>query len=177
MGSMPWLPTPRRADARARVRRGSLLGWARMTVGCACAATAVVVAAVHVPRAVQAMNSGVRAEAYITSAQERVLTSGDSLGISFDLQREAMRLIPRRSTYALVLPSDPQLAASRYGIEPLTYGVLPAWFQYLLVPAEQVGDSTRARYVVCWGCDRAFWNPRLKWLWDNKQGQSIGRLR
>jgi hypothetical protein len=157
--------------------RRRLLEWARFALGGACVATAVVIAAVHVPRVVHALNAGVLADAYITSAEQRVITSGDSLGISADLQTEAVRLIPRRSTYALVLPSDPQVAAARYGIQPITYGVLPPWFEYLLLPAAPVGDPTQAQYILCWGCDRAFWNRRTRWLWDNRQGQSIGRVR
>ena len=158
------------------MRGGSLLEWARFALGGACVATAIVIAAVHVPGTVTGMNAGVLADTYITSAQQRVITSGDSLGISADLQTRAIRLIPRRSTYALVLPADMQLAADKYGIGSLTYGVLPAWFQYLLLPAELVGDPTKAQYILCWGCDRTFWDPRTKWLWDNKAGQSIGRV-
>jgi hypothetical protein len=156
--------------------RGSLLAWARLALGGACVATAVVLAAVYVPRAVNGMNAGVLADAYITSAQQRVITSGDILGISADLQTKAIQLIPRRSTYALVLPAEMQLAADKYGISALTYEVLPTWFQYLLLPAEPVSDPTQAHYIVCWGCDRAFWDPRTKWLWDNREGQSIGRV-
>lgn len=168
--------TLRRAHLRAGIRQGSLLGWARFALGGACVATAVVLAAIHVPRTVNALNASVLVNAYITSPEQRVITSGDSLGIPADLQIEAIQLIPKRSTYSLVLPANMQLAADKYGIQALTYGVTPAWFEYLLLPAQPVGRPTPGQYILCWHCDRAFWDPRTRWLWDNKQGQSIGRV-
>jgi hypothetical protein len=176
------VPRPRKlrsesASPRAHLGRDRLLAWVRLALGGGCVATAVVVAAVYVPRTVQGFDDSVRADAYITSAEERVITSGDSLGIPFELQVEAIRLIPRRSSYAVLLPATPQLAADRYGISLLTYQVTPPWFEYLLLPAEPVGEATRARYVLCWGCDRPTWDRRTTWLWDNRHGEAIGRVR
>jgi hypothetical protein len=156
---------------------GSALHLVRFAIGWGCVVTAVIIAAVHVPRVVQAMNGSVRAAAYLQGPEDRVITSGDSMGVARDLQVEALELIPPGSEYAVFVPADRDLAATKYGIQSVTYDILMPWFRYLLLPSVPTSDPSQAHYIVCWGCDRAVWDKRTTWLWDNGQGQSIGKVR
>ena len=147
----------------------------RFVVGVACVVAAVVLFAVKVPRTVGNLDSAVRADAYITDPVGRSLTSGDILGISRDLQSEALAKIPPGSGYALLLP-DEASASAGYGIGQVAYETVGPWLNYLLLPSRQV-PAERAQYVICWGCDTSGWDPRTTWLYRNGQGVAIGRVR
>lgn len=148
----------------------------RLAIGAACVLAAAWLFATRVPQAVRSMNASVRSDAYVENdPTERVLTSGDILGIPFRLQLEALTLIPKRSDYALLLPPSEQDGAP-YGIAPITYATVGPFLRYLLLPALPVSPSV-AHYVICWGCDTAPWDHRTTWLWNNDQGQAIGRVR
>jgi hypothetical protein len=147
----------------------------RLVVGLACVAGAVVLFAVKVPKTVNSLNASVRADAYITDPLGRQLTSGDMLGISRDLQAEALADIPAGSTYALLLPASEQAANDGYGIGPVAYVTAGPWLNYLLLPSYPVPPD-QARYIVCWGCDTSPWDHHTTWLYENGQGVTIGRV-
>jgi hypothetical protein len=149
---------------------------ARFAIGVVCVLAAAALLILKVPRTIGNLDSSVRGNAYITDPIGRSLTEGDMLGISRDLQLQAIAKIPRGSAYAVLLPSDQQLASSGYGIEPVTYETLAPWLNYLLLPSRQVSPKD-ARYVICWGCDTTPWDHRTTWLFDNDQGVAIGRVR
>jgi hypothetical protein len=148
----------------------------RFAVGLVCVAAAVVLFAQKVPNTVSGLDASVRAEAYITDPVGRQLTSGDILGISRDLQAEALAKIPPRSKYALLLPANEQAASAGYGIGTVAYETVGPWLNYLLLPSYQVSPE-EARYVICWGCDTSPWDHRTTWLYGNGQGVAIGRVR
>jgi hypothetical protein len=147
----------------------------RSVVGLACVVSAVALFALKVPATVRALDSAVTADAYIVDPVGRSLTSGDILGISRDLQAEALTKIPPGSAYALLLP-DEQSASAGYGIGPVAYETVRPWLDYLLLPSRQV-PAEQARYVICWGCDTSGWDHRTTWLYGNDEGVAIGRVR
>jgi hypothetical protein len=98
------------------------------------------------------------------------------LGISRDLQAQALADIPPGSKYVLLLPGDPQTASAGYGIGPVAYETVGPWLNYLLLPSRPVPPE-QARYVICWGCDTSPWDHRTTWLYGNGQGVTIGRVR
>jgi hypothetical protein len=147
----------------------------RFVVGLACVAAAAALFVLKVPKTVSGLNATVRADAYITDPVGRQLTSGDVLGISRDLQAQALANIPPGSKYALLLPANEQAASSGYGIGAVAYETVGPWLNYLLLPSYQV-TSEQARYVVCWGCDTSPWDHRTKWLYVDGQGVAIGRV-
>jgi hypothetical protein len=149
--------------------------WARYAVGVGCVVAAAILFALHTPHAVNNMNATVTANAYLTDARSRTLTSGDMLGIPFDLQDEALNLIPKSSDYALLLPKDVD-AASGFGIQSVTYYTIGPFLHYLLLPARWA-DPIVARYVICWHCDTKAWDRRTTWLWKTDQGEAIGQVR
>ena len=157
-----------------RLGRSSVTDLARFVVGCGCVSVAAVLLVTHTPRVVRGADGTVRFDAYITDATERVVTSGDMLGVSRELQVEALTLIPHGSDYVLALPAT-VAGAAPYGIGPVTYGVTFAWLRYLLLPDRPVSPAA-ARYVICWGCDRRRWDRHTRWLWRGDQGEAIGRV-
>jgi hypothetical protein len=151
-----------------------LLPWLRLAVGVGAVVAAGLVLVVHLPRAVHAMNAAVRYDAYAHTAQDRLLTSGDMQGLPFALQAEALQLIPPRSDYAVLLPATPDEAAG-YGINSITYQTAVPFLRYLLLPSWPV-DASKARYVICFGCDTAPWDHRTRWLWTDGKGNAIGKV-
>ena len=152
-----------------------LLAHIRLGIGIACVLVTVAAFAVKVPAAIREFNSAVRGDAYIKDQLGRVLTSGDSLGLPYGLQAEALQLIPPDSDYAVLLPATPE-AAAPYGMNSLTYVLVEPFLRYLLLPARPAPPED-AHYVICWGCDTSPWDHRTTWLWKNDQGQAIGRVR
>lgn len=146
---------------------------ARFGIGLGCVLVAAALFVLHAPRAIRTMNATVRADAYITNPLGRELTSGDALGIPFDLQQHALQLIPGGASYALLLPAD-QDAAARYGISPITFATVGPFLRYLLLPAWPASRGD-ARYVICWRCDTKPLLGRVSWLWRDGQGEAIGR--
>ncbi len=148
---------------------------ARFGVGAACVLVAACLFVVHAPRAIRTMNATVKTDAYITNPLERVLTSGDMQGLPYDLQVEALDLIPKSSDYAFLLPADVD-SAGAVGINSITFATAGPFLRYLLLPARPV-DPTEAHYVICWHCDRTPWNARTDWLWQTDQGEAIGQVK
>ena len=147
----------------------------RFAIGVACVVAAAALFAFKAPKTVSDLDAGVRADAYITDPVGRQLTSGDILGISRDLQAEALAKIPPGSTYALLL-ADQQSAGAGYGIGSVAYETVGPWLNYLLLPSYRVAPE-QAHYVICWGCDTSPWDHRTTWLFANGQGVAIGQVR
>jgi hypothetical protein len=152
-----------------------LAAWARFGIGSGCLLTAAVLFAVHAPHTVRSLNANVRDDAYITSPLQRVLTSGDIQGLPYELQHQALMLIPGNADYALVLPSTEE-AAGPYGINSITFYTAGPFLRYLLLPARPAPPE-EAHYVICWHCDRKSWDARTTWLWQGDPGEAIGRVR
>jgi hypothetical protein len=141
-------------------------------VGLWCLAAAAVALATHLPGAVNALDGQVSSFGYIASPSDRLLTSGDALGIPRQLQAAALADVPPSARYAVLLPTTPQLAGAA-GISSLAYETVGAWLRYLLLPAVPVTTPAVGQYVVCWGCDMRLWDTRTRWLWQSP-GQAVG---
>lgn len=153
---------------------GSFAARWRLAVGVACVASAAIIVVEHAGSTVSSLDGQLTTDAYIHDSLTRVVTTGDGLGIPYALQVAALEDIPSGSSYALLLPAS-QAVANVYGIDALAFGTAPAWFTYLLLPDEPAAASA-ARYVICWGCDTAPWDPHTDWLWEG-QGEAVGRVR
>jgi hypothetical protein len=147
----------------------------RFAVGFACVAAAIGYLVWGVPHEAKQASAAVGFYAYIKTPETRLLTTGDSLDIPYGLQAEALSAIPASADYAVVLP-DSQTRAGAVGINPITYETVVPWLRYLLLPAE-LSSMREARYIVCWECDRAVWNRRVRWLWTAEPGMAIGLRR
>jgi len=148
---------------------------ARLVVGALCVALAAVLFVWHVPSTVRSFDAQVGTYSYIHDEVTRDVTTGDGLGIPYDLQVAALADIPPGARYTLLLPENEQVA-SVYRITPLAFETAGDFLRYLLLPAEPVAPA-EARYLICWGCDTTPWDHRTDWLWQTDQGESIGRLR
>ena len=151
------------------------LARARFAVGVACVAVAAALFVYELPREARSSDRAVHFYAYVTTAQTRLLTTGDGLGMPLFLQIAALRKIPRGSDYALLVPPTAELAR-RAGIGEITYQTVAPWFRYLLLPLEPTSPA-RARYVICWRCDMAAWGRRVVWIWREQSRMGIGRVR
>lgn len=154
--------------------RGRALGWARFVVGVGCVVVAVGLLFRDVPRQARGAEEELKAYAYITSPQTRLLTTGDALDIPYALQVEALTLIPRSSGYAVLLPAT-LAQATRDGMNPITYMTVAPWLRYLLLPSVPISPA-HARYVVCWECDIGTLRRRVRWLWQAAPGMAIGEV-
>ena len=149
----------------------------RFFAGLVCVGCAAVVFVLDVPHAVRNLNGQRRFYSYIgNSSQYRELTTGDIEGLPLELQVEALRVIPPRANYAVLMPATLADAAP-YGISAITMESGPAFLLYLLLPRWQVEDPAQARYVICFGCDTTPWDHHTTWLWRDDKGDSIGRVR
>ncbi len=147
----------------------------RRAAGLAGVLAAVAVLAARAPAAYDYFQSNYAQSAWRTPLEREVAT-GDILGLNSEYQVAALfKLIPRGSTFAVLESPSQSVAARVYGISPVTYSALPSYFQYLLLPAREVGPAHPA-YVLCYGCDTSPWDHRTRWLWTNQQGDSIGRV-
>jgi len=151
------------------------LARARFAVGVACVALAAGLLLVEVPKEARSSDGTLEFYAYVKTAQERLLTTGDGLDIPLLLQVAALEKIPSDSDYALLVPATQELAA-RHGIGQITYDSVAPWFLYLMLPAEPTSPA-RARYVICWRCDMAAWSRRVVWVWREDSSMGIGRVR
>jgi hypothetical protein len=146
----------------------------RLAVGVAGVLAALTVLAARAPAAYDYFQSGYFASAWRTPL-EREIATGDILGLNSDYQIAALSLIPGSATFAVLESRDASVAAHDYGISPTTFNALPSYFQYLLLPAREVGPA-HPEYVLCYGCDTSPWDHRTHWLWTNQQGDSIGQV-
>jgi hypothetical protein len=149
---------------------------ARLAVGIACVAAAATLFVVEVPKTVRSLDRAVASYGPQHDAIGRNVTRGDILGISRDLQLQALAEIPSGSTYALLVPADRGIAGRVYGISEITYDTIGPWLTYLLLPSVRVAPD-EAQYLICWGCDTSPWDHRTTWLFTNDGGVAIGRIR
>ena len=133
-----------------------MLGRVRFAIGVGCVIVAVGALVLYVPRTVRSMNDTARASP--KGVEYRSLYTGDTLGIPFTLQSEAISLIPPHARYALLLPASQDTAAATYGIGEITYVTVLPWLRYLLLPALPVENPKQAQYIICWGCNTAPWD-------------------
>jgi len=105
----------------------------------------------------------------------RLLHTGETYLIPTDFQEAALTYLPPRSTFAVLPPPSPEIAAKGYGIPYLTLIDLPFWLQFLLLPSRMVAPDV-AQYVLCFACDTDPWSPRTTWIWKNQTGELIGKV-
>lgn len=106
---------------------------------------------------------------------DRLLVVADSLDVDNQFVRESLARLPEDARYAVLLAQSPEIALTNYGMSAITYGHLPGFMLYLLLPRRQVAPE-EAEYVLCVGCDTDPWNPKTTWLWRNDQGVGIGQV-
>jgi len=148
----------------------------RRLAGFACVAAAAWLFVIEVPKTVHAINGVVSYDGYVTGPQDRLLTSGDILGISRDLQVQAIANIPPGSSYALLLDDNKSTAQAVYGISTVTAETIGPFLNYLLLPSRPASSIQAGTYLICWGCDTTPWDHRTHWLFTNSHGVAIGRV-
>jgi hypothetical protein len=99
------------------------------------------------------------------SYADREIAGGNSVVVDQEAAYRARALIPRRSRYRVVTGS------ALVNATPLTYSFVADWFRYFLMPVRPGAD---ARWVVCYGCDRARLGSRYVIRWHDGNGISIG---
>lgn len=147
----------------------------RFVGGILCVLAAVVVLALQVPHRFEWAKHTYDANAWRSPAR-RLLHTGETYLIPTDFQEAALTYVPRGSTFAVLPPPSPEIAAKGYGIPYLTLIDLPFWLQFLLLPSRMVTPS-KAEYVLCFACDTDPWSPLTTWIWKNDSGELIGKVR
>jgi hypothetical protein len=109
------------------------------------------------------------------SALGRAIAGADAEEIDNTFLTQALALVPRNASYAIVRPQSLQVA-STYGISAPTYNALYPFVLNALLPRRQV-DPSRARYILCYACDTDPYDPHMKRLWQNGKGLVIGELK
>ncbi len=159
---------------RARLRLASRRSRLQLLAGLS--AVLIVGGAViaRVPQALRATRVAYRA---VPSGNglARELAPGDALGIDHDYQLQALALIPRGATFAVLRPFNTDVALNFYRLDPAAFEALPAYFQYLLSPAREVSGSV-AQYILCYACNTTPWDGRTDWLFTGINGEAIGRV-
>jgi hypothetical protein len=134
------------------------------------AATAAIV---RLPAALESFGD----RAHLNAGQSRVgreIAGADAENIDNMFLVEALQLVPRNSSYAIVLPQSLAVAKT-YGIVPATYHALPGFVQNVLLPRRQV-DPGKAQYLLCYACDTDPYDRRMQRLWQDPHGLVIGKL-
>src|SRR5205807_5828216 len=98
---------------------------------------------------------------------DRRIAAADGLDISNDFVVQALRILPPRAPYAVLLAAS--AAAHRYGIVQTTLDALPGYVQFLLLPRRQV-DASAAEWLLCYGCDLGSYRSRLAVSWQEDPG-------
>jgi hypothetical protein len=105
----------------------------------------------------------------------RLLVAADSIDVDNDFVVAALAVLPADAHYAVILPPNPEIAASSYNIGALTLSALPGYMQFVLLPRRQVPPEN-AQFILCYACDTSPWDNKTTWLWKNDHAVSIGRL-
>jgi hypothetical protein len=149
----------------------------RLAAGAACLIVAAALFVTKVPETYRAASAAADSNARrYTPPAYRLISTGDTLDIPYEISAAALQYIPPGAIYKIVLPGDPVTAQSSYGIQPFAYANVSDWLRYLLLPAEPVLASQAAPYVICWGCDTTPYDSHTDWLWHNDSGSAIGRV-
>jgi hypothetical protein len=101
------------------------------------------------------------------SYADREIAGGNSILIDQEAAYEARALIPAKETYRVRVGPGLRHATS------LTSTYVESWFTYFLMPRRPAAD---ARWIICYGCDRAELGPSFDERWHDDNGISIGRL-
>jgi hypothetical protein len=156
------------AEAMSRVRR---LGPARIGVALV-VAVAMGVLVVRFPTAMGAFDRRASFNAS-RSPVERLIAGADGLDIDNTFLAQALSLLPRRASYAIV--RSPSVGdAQRLGIVPTTFNALPGYIQFLLLPRRQV-EPRDAQWLLCYGCDLGKFD-NLDVVWRGDPGLAIARF-
>jgi len=136
----------------------------------ATAAGAIVLS--HLPAALHSLNGQ-------ADAARGENTLGGALaaaaGVELDKRfvRNALELVPRHSRYAVVLPPNQATIEKLYGVNPTTFAAAPTLMQNFMLPRRKVKTVTVGTYVLCYYCE-THWHHRMRWLWDNQNGERVG---
>lgn len=99
---------------------------------------------------------------------DREVAGGNSLGVDQDSLIDIRSLIPTNERYRVIV--GPNLQKKTY----LTAVFVESFLTYFLMPRR---PSASARWVICYGCERASLDPRFEAIKDEGNGIVIGRLR
>ena len=143
------------------------------TLAVAVTVAAAAAAIVRLPAALNSFDDRARFNAS-QSALGREIAGADAENIDNTFLVEALRLVPPRSSYAILLPQSLAVAKT-YDIAPATYHALPGFVQNALLPRRQV-EPDKAQYLLCYACDTDPYDKRMRRLWQDPHGLVIGRL-
>ena len=161
----------RRSAVRVAVARlvrlaRSLSSPARIGIA-ACALAAFVTAVANYPTALTRFDDKAQENSALDFL-DREVGGGNSLGVDQDSLIDIRSLIAPNEAYRIVAGPNLQRKTELTG----TY--IESFLTYFLMPRR---PSLSARWVVCYGCDRASLDPRFEVIKDEGNGIVIGRLR
>ncbi len=101
------------------------------------------------------------------SYSDREVAGGNGIVVDQRAVYNARSLIPVDATYRVLTGAQVRDATS------LTAVFVDGWFRYFLMPRR---TSSKARWIICYGCDTSKLGGRYEVRWRDVNGISIGRL-
>ncbi len=153
---------PARALRRLLPSTVGRLGILRLAAA-VCTLLAAVLSLAYTVRAVKQLSAKAVDNAALNN-DDREFGGGNTLGVDKAALYEARALIPEDARYRVVTgPRTPESLAPH----------IAGYTRFFLMP-RRLDDG--ASWVLCYGCDPASLEGRLRVLWRNKAGILIGRL-
>ena len=104
------------------------------------------------------------------------LATADSVAVNDGWVRAAFELVPPRGSFVVALPANQAAAEQQDHVAAITFAALPSMLEDYLLPRRKVQQATPGTFVLCYFCDAGTWNPRTRWLYDDKAGGRVGRV-
>ena len=124
----------------------------------ACLAVIIVLGLFYFVRAVDRLGEEASTNA-TANYDDRAFGAGNALDVDKQALSQARGRIPESDTYRLLVP--PEAADLRNFV------------RYFLMPRRPDPDAS---WVVCYGCDLASLGSRVRVVWKNNSGFTLGRL-
>ncbi|MDQ3671152.1 MAG: hypothetical protein M3364_01760 [Actinomycetota bacterium] len=131
-----------------------------------CTAAALVTGLVYFVKAVDRLGDTARTNA-AQNFDDREFAGGNAVVVGNRALYEARALIPEDGTYRVV--SGPGVE----GATELTAPFIDHYARYFLMPRRPSAD---ARWIICYGCDRAELGEGFEVLLEDEAGILVGRL-
>ena len=145
----------------------------RQPGGFLCVFAMLAVLAVQLPSTFRTFDGAVRDNSWRTPEQ-RLIHTGEVLGVPSDFQEAALTFIPPGATFGIISP-DPKLVA-KAGVSSITTVGIYAYMQYLLLPQREV-DPSEAQWLLCFQCNTKQWDASVTWTWNDDSGLLIGKAK
>jgi hypothetical protein len=131
-----------------------------------CVAAALGVGLIYYGKALRQLGNTASSNSAL-AYDDREIAGGNSVIVDQAAAYEARALIPVGTAYRFAIGAGlrEQTDLTKYAGD---------WFRYFLMPRRQLGE---ARWVICYGCDRATLGASYEVRWRDADGISIGQLR